>query len=62
MESATKYLNSHTVVASYKYQEKPIDRGYANRTLHIDLDKKTITEKPVTQQMKDIFTGGRGFA
>ena len=37
------------------------ERGYNNRTLHIDLTTLTVTEKPVTQQMKDIFIGGRGF-
>ncbi|NQS91032.1 MAG: aldehyde:ferredoxin oxidoreductase, partial [Chloroflexi bacterium] len=39
-----------------------MEKGYANRTLHIDLSENLISEKPVTQQMKDIFTGGRGFA
>jgi len=62
MTETKDYLNSHTVVAKYKYQEQLVDKGYANRTLHIDLSQKTISEKPVTQQMKDIFTGGRGFA
>ncbi|MFN2280263.1 MAG: aldehyde ferredoxin oxidoreductase family protein [Anaerolineales bacterium] len=62
MEDTKTLLKTHTVVASYQYQGKPVEKGYANRTLHIDLDSKTITEKPVTQQMKDLFTGGRGFA
>ncbi|MBN1667919.1 MAG: aldehyde:ferredoxin oxidoreductase, partial [Anaerolineales bacterium] len=39
-----------------------MERGYANRTLSINLSDQTFTEKPVTQQMKDLFTGGRGFA
>ncbi|RPJ02758.1 MAG: hypothetical protein EHM39_01165, partial [Chloroflexi bacterium] len=38
-----------------------MERGYANRTLHINLSDNTISRKPVTQQMKDIFTGGKGF-
>ncbi len=62
MEDATTLLKTHTVVATYPYQHQPVEKGYANRTLHIDLASKTITEKPVTQQMKDLFTGGRGFA
>ena len=60
---ATKdLLKSHQVVAQHSYKKQPVERGYANRTLHIDLTKNTIQVKPVTQQMKDIFTGGRGFA
>lgn len=53
---------AHNVLAEYKYQLQPVEKGYANRTLHINLTDLTIEEKPVTQQMKDIFTGGRGFA
>ncbi len=52
---------SHTILAEFTYETRPVERGYANRTLYIDLATNTIREKPVTQQMKDIFTGGRGF-
>ena len=62
MSEINSYLKTHKTIASYDYQEQLVDKGYANRTLHIDLSKKEITEKPVTQQMKDLFTGGRGFA
>ncbi|MBS1248581.1 MAG: putative oxidoreductase YdhV [Chloroflexi bacterium] len=53
---------THKLLAEHEYELKPMERGYANRTLHIDLTLNTIQEKPVTQEMKDIFTGGRGFA
>ena len=36
-------------------------KGYSNQTLYINLDDNTIQAKPVTEQMKDIFIGGRGF-
>src|ERR1044071_1474571 len=50
-----------TLLAEFAYELRPVERGYANRTLYINLDRNTIYEKPVTQQMKDLFTGGRGF-
>ena len=50
-----------TLLAEFTYELRPVERGYANRTLYINLDDNTICEKPVTQQMKDLFTGGRGF-
>lgn len=53
--------NAHKLLSSFKYVTKPVVHGYANRTLYIDLDKNQIESKPVTQQMKDLFTGGRGF-
>ena len=54
--------DAHRLLKSYEYELRPVDRGYANRTLYINLDTNEIKEKPVTQQMKAIFTGGRGFA
>jgi aldehyde:ferredoxin oxidoreductase len=50
-----------TLLAEFTYELRPVERGYANRTLYINLDDNTIYEKPVTEQMKDLFTGGRGF-
>ena len=52
---------AHHVLAEYDYEIQPVERGYANRTLYINLEDFSIQEKPVTQRMKDIFTGGRGF-
>ena len=52
---------AHQLLTEYKYELRPVDRGYANRTLYINLTDNTIKEKPVTQQMKDLFTGGQRF-
>ena len=52
---------AHTLLAEYQYDVLPVVHGYANRTLHIDLGTNEISEKPVNQQMKDLFVGGRGF-
>ncbi len=51
-----------THLGEYIYELRPVERGYANRTLYINLSHNLICEKPVTSQMKDLFTGGRGFA
>ncbi|PLW98559.1 MAG: aldehyde:ferredoxin oxidoreductase [Marinilabiliales bacterium] len=53
--------NAHKVLKEYKYQWAPIEKGYNNRTLYINLDDNRIEEKPVTQLMKDKFVGGKGF-
>ncbi len=53
---------AHRLLAEFHYEPRPVDRGYANRTLYIDLSTMTVAEKPVTEEMKRIFTGGRGFA
>ncbi len=52
---------AHQTLAEWRYELRPVERGYANRTLYVNLSDRTIAAKPVTQQMKDTFTGGRGF-
>jgi len=52
---------AHKVLAEFTYEPGTVDQGYAGQTLHVNLSDNTITSKPVTQQMKDIFIGGRGF-
>jgi len=52
---------AHNVLADWRYDLRPVERGYANRTLYVNLSNNTIAAKPVTQQMKDTFTGGKGF-
>ncbi len=52
---------AHNLLAEYSYEKRPVERGYANRTLYINLSENTISEKPVTDEMKQLFTGGRGF-
>jgi aldehyde:ferredoxin oxidoreductase len=48
-------------IAEFKYQLGQVERGYNNRTLFIDISNMRIVEKPVTKDMKEKFTGGRGF-
>ncbi|NCD40729.1 MAG: aldehyde:ferredoxin oxidoreductase [Bacteroidia bacterium] len=52
---------AHKVLKAYNYAWAPIEKGYNNRTLYINLDDNRIEEKPVTQLMKDKFIGGKGF-
>jgi aldehyde:ferredoxin oxidoreductase len=59
--SLEKIKAGHKLVAEFKYELRPVVKGYADRTLYINLSDNTIKSKPVTDQMKDLFTGGRGF-
>jgi len=60
-ENAKKMKTAHKLLAETSFKPSLPEKGYNNRTLHIDLSTKKITEKAVTQQMKDLFIGGRGF-
>lgn len=51
----------HKLLKEYKYEPVELDRGYANKTLYINISDNTIETKPVTQMMKEKFVGGKGF-
>ncbi len=56
-----KMKKNHKVLAKYSYKRGEIDKGYANKTLYVNLSTLEIKEKKVSEQMKKTFTGGRGF-
>jgi len=49
------------VISEFKYPKREIERGYNNRTLYINLSDMKIASRPVSETMKNTFTGGRGF-
>ncbi len=52
---------AHRMIFAHIYKKSEVKKGYANRTLYINLSSKEIKEKKVTDDMKKKFTGGRGF-
>jgi len=53
--------NEREVLQGFDFEPVELERGYANRVLRIDLDRNEITTHGVTQQMKDLWIGGKGF-
>jgi len=51
----------HKVLAEHRYEKREIRKGYNDRTLYVNLTTGTIKEKPVSGDMKEKFTGGKGF-
>ncbi|MGD8506456.1 MAG: aldehyde ferredoxin oxidoreductase C-terminal domain-containing protein [Candidatus Bathyarchaeota archaeon] len=49
------------MVTEFEYNLRNVEKGYTNRTLYINLTNKSIKSKPVAEEMKDVFIGGRGF-
>lgn len=49
------------ILAEFKYKPGKVERGYNNRTLYVNLSSLQIASKPVSEKMKETFTGGRGF-
>lgn len=61
MELSKDLKNKMVLIKEYKYTLSELDKGYANRTLSVNISNNEIIEKPVSEMMKDKFTGGKGF-
>ncbi|MGI5862821.1 MAG: aldehyde ferredoxin oxidoreductase family protein [Myxococcales bacterium] len=61
VEEVARMKLAHKVLKEVSFTPSLPQRGYNDRTLYINLSDQTVSERPVTQQMKDIFIGGRGF-
>ncbi|MEK6629980.1 MAG: aldehyde ferredoxin oxidoreductase N-terminal domain-containing protein, partial [Acidobacteriota bacterium] len=60
-EDVPRLRAAHKVLVEVPFKPTLPEKGYTRRTLFIDLDMMTVKEKPVSDKMIDIFTGGRGF-
>ncbi|MCX7970008.1 MAG: aldehyde:ferredoxin oxidoreductase, partial [Negativicutes bacterium] len=49
------------ILARFSYRRPDIERGYTGQTLYINLDRHHIEARPVSEEMKKKFIGGRGF-
>ena len=49
------------VLAEHTYEPSPVERGYTGQTLYVNLSANSIEAKPVSDEMKTKFIGGRGF-
>ncbi len=59
--SPQELRQAHRTLAEFQYELRPVVHGYAGRTLYINLSDGHVVAKPVTSEMKDMWTGGRGF-
>jgi len=56
-----EFKSKHSLLKEWQYTLKPIEKGYNMRTLYVNVGTHEIKEKPVSQMMKEKFTGGKGF-
>jgi aldehyde:ferredoxin oxidoreductase len=48
-------------IKTFDYDRPAIEKGYVNQTLCVDISNADISIKPVTEKMKEVFVGGKGF-
>ena len=61
MTDTTEILGRQKVLGTFKYKPKPSLRGYTGEILRVDISKPSFRIIPVTEKMKETFTGGKGF-
>ena len=49
------------IIAEWDYEPAKVHRGYSGKTLYVDLGGPRFASKPVTEEMREKFVGGRGF-
>jgi aldehyde:ferredoxin oxidoreductase len=54
-------IGSRKVLASIPYQWKPLDKGYADQSLYVNLDTFTTEVRPIDPGVKEKFVGGKGY-
>lgn len=59
--AAERFRASRRVISEFSYVRPALDKGYAGKSLAVNLSTGSIVAKDVTEQMKDIFIGGKGF-
>ncbi len=60
-EAIQDLRQAHRTLAEWNYTVPRVHRGYAGQTLYVNLSDNTIEARPVTEEMKRIFVGGKGF-
>ncbi len=53
--------NAHKTLKKWSYEWKPLQRGYTDKTLYINVSDNEIKEKAVPAEMKEKFIGGKGY-
>jgi len=51
----------HKLLKKWEYKWTPLDKGYTDKTLYINLGSREINEKDVPPVMKNKFIGGKGY-
>ncbi len=53
--------NAHKLLKEWSYEFTPINKGYVDKSLYVNLSDNTIKEKIVPAEMKEKFIGGKGY-
>ena len=61
MAEILEMKQAHKTIKEWAYNWKPLNKGYTDKTLYINLSTNDISEKDVPSLMKEKFIGGKGY-
>ncbi len=61
MADVLEMKQAHKLLKEWSYEFTPLDKGYTDKTLYVNLSNNTIKEKIVPAEMKEKFIGGKGY-
>ncbi|HOZ19666.1 MAG TPA: aldehyde ferredoxin oxidoreductase N-terminal domain-containing protein, partial [Bacteroidales bacterium] len=54
-------ISKREVLARIPYTWKPLDKGYSDQSLYVDLSAFRAEVRPIAQEVKEKFIGGKGY-
>jgi aldehyde:ferredoxin oxidoreductase len=61
MADLIEMKQAHKTLKSWNYTWKPLEKGYTDKTLYINLGEMAVREKDAPALMKQKFIGGKGY-
>ena len=59
--NVTEMLEARTLLKQFDYDITPLDKGYSDKTVYINLTDNEVKIKDVPALMKEKFIGGKGY-
>jgi aldehyde:ferredoxin oxidoreductase len=61
MHDISKMKAAHKLLKEWSYEFTPINKGYIDKSLYVNLSNNEIKEKDIPSEMKEKFIGGKGY-
>ncbi len=61
MADIAEMKKAHKILKLWEYNWVPLDKGYTDKVLYINLSKNEVKDKDVPEQVKEKFIGGKGY-
>ena len=52
---------ARTLLTAFDYEPAPVERGYTDRALHINLGENLVEQRDIPAQVREKFIGGKGY-